>query len=287
MNSLTVNWHVTEKCNFKCHYCFARYAACDRQEVHTDRDMITALLARIHTSFTSVYGADTLRLNIAGGEPLLCRDLGFIIETAHKMGFAVSIITNASLITPAFVTKYAPLMSVFGISVDSLNPETNIRSGRCNSKYNLGLEDIQALAASLRKACPGINLKINTVVNAFNFDEDLSELIQTVCPDKWKVLQAISINTDRQFCTDEQFRHFLHTHRHLSHCIAHENSDLMINSYLMIDPYGRIYQNAAGNGSSYSYSPSLLDLTDRQAAQWLEVDMNKYHERYRPNRLPQ
>lgn len=44
----------------------------------------------------------------------------------------------------------------------------------------------------------------------------------------------------------------------------------------MIDPHGRFYQNTKGNNKGYTYSPILLDLADKDIANYLKVDMIKY-----------
>ena len=41
-----------------------------------------------------------------------------------------------------------------------------------------------------------------------------------------------------QVVTDEQFQHFLHTHRHIS-CLVPESNQAMRNSYLILDEYMR------------------------------------------------
>ena len=48
MNEITVNWHIIQKCNYKCYYCFAKYDNYDKKEVHNSKKEIEILLNKIY-----------------------------------------------------------------------------------------------------------------------------------------------------------------------------------------------------------------------------------------------
>ena len=279
MDAITLNWHITEQCNYKCHYCFAKYTKCNMQEIHRNKENITTLLTKLYNSIGAIYNTDSLRLNIAGGEPLLSKNLGFIVESAYKLGFKISIITNASLLTKEFIESYIAIFTMFGISVDSINTETNNHIGRCSKTHNNNTAYLKDTINFLKTKNKDMQIKINTVVNRYNYKENMGEFIESIKPDKWKIFQALSINADKNYCNKTQYKYFLRTHKHLKSCITDEDKDLMTNSYIMIDPYGRFYQNTKGNNKGYTYSPILLDLADKDIANYLKVDMIKYKKR--------
>ncbi len=33
-DEITINWHIIEKCNYKCKYCFAKYSKMNMAEIH-------------------------------------------------------------------------------------------------------------------------------------------------------------------------------------------------------------------------------------------------------------
>ncbi|MDR3244401.1 MAG: radical SAM protein, partial [Elusimicrobiota bacterium] len=125
MEEIVINWHITQKCNYKCHYCFAKYENIAGGEICCSKVSIELLLKEVFRFFTVKYEKRSIRLNIAGGEPTLSKKLDFIIEKACQIGFAVSIITNGSKITNQFIEKNAKFISVFAFSIDSIEPETN------------------------------------------------------------------------------------------------------------------------------------------------------------------
>ena len=107
MNEITINWHIIQKCNYTCTYCFAKYEKYETKEIHQSKEKIEILLNNIYSYFNKKYDGYTIRLNLAGGEPSLSRNFDFIIKKAYKIGFKVSIITNSSKLTTKFIESNA------------------------------------------------------------------------------------------------------------------------------------------------------------------------------------
>ena len=277
MNEITVNWHIIQKCNYKCYYCFAKYDNYDKKEVHNSKKEIEILLNKIYQAFSNKYKDYNIRLNIAGGEPTLSKNLYFIIQTAYKIGFNVSIITNASILTTRFISENAKYISMFAISIDSLNTNTNIKIGRIGNKNYLEIHQILKNISLLRKYNSSIKIKINTVVNNYNYAENIGDFINLANPDKWKIFQALSINNSKEYCLKEQFNTFINNHKSLNINIFSETNEEMIESYIMIDPHGRFYQNS---GAIYQYSKSILELESNEIINHVNFDLKKYKNRY-------
>ena len=77
---------VTNRCNLRCEYCNCPYID------PSDLD-----LTRIEVLFDRLAGLGVKRLGLAGGEPLLRRDLGDIVAAAKRRGFFVSVNSNLTL----------------------------------------------------------------------------------------------------------------------------------------------------------------------------------------------
>ena len=128
--------------------------------------------------------------NIAGGEPLLYKDLIGLTKYIRNKGAKVSIITNGSLMNEEWIQKYGQLFSTIGFSVDSANDETNQKIGRCvNTGSVISASRVTKLCELIRKYAPDCKIKINTVVTALNKDEQISDFIDTTKPDRWKILK--------------------------------------------------------------------------------------------------
>jgi radical S-adenosyl methionine domain-containing protein 2 len=222
----------------------------------------------------------TIRLNLAGGEPLLYhKQASQIISDAQKMGFSVSTITNGSCLTEELVTQLAPQLSMLGLSIDSSSCMTNQKIGRANHGAVIPTTELVKLIQLAQTLNPKLDLKVNTVVNAMNWQEDLSPLIQLLTPKKWKVLKMLPTLTEDLAISDAQFQAFVHRHEtKISVMCAEDNID-MSESYIMIDPLGRFYQNSTEH-KGYNYSSPIMDVGIAEAFSQVMFSSPKFCSRY-------
>ena len=98
--------------------------------------------------------------------------------------------------------------------------------------------------------------KINSVINAFNVDEDMAENIIQLNPIRWKIFQCMLLdgenhgnkalrNVDSFLISDEQFKGFIGRHSHVAQLVP-ESSDMMKRSYIIVDEYFRFLDNGTG-----------------------------------------
>lgn len=267
------NWHVTSKCNYHCCFCYAEWEK--MPEIWDDPQKVTALLKNLSES--RLFEKGRTRLNIAGGEATInMKKLAPIIETAWSKGFVLSIITNGfhleNLIP--FIDKF----SMVGISVDSASDENNIKIGRCTAKGQvMTFSELCKKVVALRAANPGLIIKINSVVNAFNWNENLLGQLKSVGAQKYKILRQMPFNGDKGI-SDDQWRHFLELNRHPELNVVTEDNEDMIHSYLMIAPDGRFFQNG---GTEYAYSShSLWERPADELLSEMKFDEDKFKSRY-------
>ncbi len=282
MKEITINWHIIEKCNYSCSYCFAKYQRTNQKKLQQSKKDINIFLDKLYSYFKNKYPEYLIRLNLAGGEPTLSKNLSYIIRRAYRIGFKISLITNASKLTTTFIEENAKYISIFAVSIDSLESKTNVLIGRETKHQTLKISKLIASIEKFRLIHPEILIKINTVVNTYNNTEFMGHFIDLIKPHKWKVLQALSVNTIQMFCTDQEYQTFLNNHKSISSKIYTESKDDMTNSYIMLDPYGRFYQN--GN-DSYTYSKSILEISVEEAFSSIDFDLSKYFSRYKHNAI--
>lgn len=290
-DELVINWHLTEACNYGCRYCYSKWHAAsrDRELIH-DRDASRAMLEAIYRDFApdnvdmqARLGMSwkKLRLSLAGGEPLLYeRELVHLARQAREIGFELSLITNGSRLTRPLMAELAPLLSVLGISIDSASAPTNREIGRIDRHSRLlSLDALRAVIADGRSLNPTLRIKINTVVNALNFTEDLRPTITQLAPDKWKVLRMLPTVTTDLAIADHEFAEFVDRHRSLAAIMAAEDNTDMVESYIMIDPRGRFFQNSL-SGQGYCYSDPIPEIGAQTAFRQVQWHADKFLTRY-------
>lgn len=220
------------------------------------------------------------KITFAGGEPTLCPWLPDLITTAKQAGLTTMIVSNGSKLTDSFLQANKENLDWVSVSIDSLNSETNIATGRAISgKTPLQVDYYTSLVDRIKQH--GYGLKINTVVSSKNCNENMNEFIRYAKPKRWKLFQVLpmkgqnDLNIDHFKITDEQFQLFIDNHNGLQDItsIVPESNNQMTGSYAMVDPAGRFYDNTTGG---HTYSKPILDIGARLAIQQMNYDFSKF-----------
>ncbi|KPF45978.1 radical SAM protein [beta proteobacterium AAP121] len=290
---LVLNWHIAEACNYSCKYCYASWDVTEGgRDLIRDHKRTTSLLTALFEFFRPENLAHPLRsrmtwsgvrLNFAGGEPLLfSRELEAAVLTSNTIGFDVSLITNGSRLTPQLMSRLAPRLSLLGLSIDSMSMETNASIGRVDRQgRQVDLEELSEMVRLGRRLNPAMRVKLNTVVNRLNQADDLTPLIRQFAPDRWKVLRMLPVRGRQLEVSDDQFDSFVARHRQLGEILCAEDNLDMTESYLMIDPQGRFFQNEpATNGRGYMYSQPILEVGVAKAFNQIAFNPQRFAARY-------
>lgn len=288
---LVINWHLMEECNYRCKYCYAEWKAPKPmlREVYKDQKSSNKLLAEI----ASFGGEDSpVRLTFAGGEPMLDNGICHKMSEAKRLGIDLSIITNASVNFDRLVSKCATELSWLGISLDAEAANVNKLIQRASRTGKvLDTERLKKGIEVARWHNPDLKVKINTVVNRYNYREDLNAFISGFAPDKWKILRVLpaSPRSAEEAITDEQFAEFCERHKHLKFAIFEDNEG-MLNSYIMIDPYGRFFFNGPGGEpdggtncvtNGYRYSDPIIEVGIHKAFEQVDFERERFDSRYK------
>jgi len=210
------------------------------------------------------------KLNFAGGEPTLHPDIGALLDEARRLGFVTSLITNGACLDH-LLDDHADAIDWVGISVDSGDETTQAALGR-----GIGGHVAGSLKHAARVRELDIGLKLNTVVTALNWQEDMHELVQAIAPARWKVFQVLAIkgqndgDVEPLLISKAQFGAFVERHAKLNP-VAEDNA-AMTDSYAMIDPLGRFFGNHAGR---YVYSRPILEVGVEDALAEVDFEVQR------------
>lgn len=287
VDELVINWHITEACNYSCSYCLAKWGK--PNELHRSLPEIEMFLDNLSEYFIkgsppikNELGYESVRLNFAGGEPMMLGSTFFIaLILAKQKGFKTSVITNGHYLINSSLEFPKNVLDMVGISFDSQYLSTRMKIGRSDRKGNsLSVEELKTAIGNLVSTQKGIKTKINTVVSSLNCEEDFSELITELKPSKWKVLQVMPYGDDELLISRKKFDNFFAAHSGIGLPIFAESNSTMTESYLMIDPKGRFYQNSS-NGSGYVYSESINLCGVKKALVQIEFNPIAFSSSYR------
>lgn len=262
LSPVSVNWHLWPFCNYKCRFCFATFSGNPETLRLEDTIRIPALLR----------DAGTEKLTFVGGEPTLHPQLPRLLRASKATGLTTMVVTNGYLLANGYLDRIQDHVDWIALSVDSASNEVEEALGRGHGDH----VDRTLVAADLVKEA-GIRLKVNTVVTALTWQEDMHPLILRLGPERWKVFQVLRIFGENDgvgpemWITTDQFRSFLARHADLNP--IGEDNGAMTGSYLMLDPLGRFFQNSAG---SYEYSASILEVGVLHALAEVGWDAEKF-----------
>lgn len=270
-----VNLHITEKCNYQCTYCYAVFK--NEEELQLDAWKVVVDNVNHYFKSNGIRG----RINLAGGEPMIVKFLDELIDYIHSIGIDVSIITNASRLTKSHVDMWNGKVKMIGISIDSLERDSNLKIGRKQGHHTLDYEQLKDVLLYIKSR--GIILKVNTVVSRLNLDQDISKLYNEVGFDRIKLLQVrIQDNCNEDAKPTEidssEFDNYvskLLSKTHKSMII--ESTDSIESSYVIIDPRGNLISNS---NQIYSRVGNLLDESLENLIVKANLDINKFNERY-------
>uniref|UniRef100_A0A8C5QAA7 S-adenosylmethionine-dependent nucleotide dehydratase RSAD2 n=1 Tax=Leptobrachium leishanense TaxID=445787 RepID=A0A8C5QAA7_9ANUR len=277
MTPTSVNYHFTRQCNYKCGFCF-----------HTAKTSFVLPLEEAKKGLTLLKGAGMEKINFSGGEP-------FLQERGHFLGKmvqfckqelklpSVSIVSNGSLITERWFKLYGEYLDILAVSCDSFDEDVNKMIGRGQGNKN----HVEKLM-KIRTWCQEYNVafKINSVINRFNMDEDMSEEIAKINPMRWKVFQCLII--DGENCGEDALRHaetfvigkaefnnFLNRHKDIK-CLVPESNEQMRDSYLILDEYMRFLDCRNGRKDP---SKSIMDVGVENAIKFSGFDEKMFFKR--------
>ena len=244
MNYKNFNYHITDRCNFHCQYCFGKFIGRSELPLEDAKKIVDNMYA-----YFLEENIPDGKINFAGGEPLLYPYLDELVLYAHSLGIKVSLVTNGSLLTSKRIRLWCGIVDCIGISIDSLSSSTNCSIGRCDNQMPQNTEQLVAIAKVIHEC--GIQLKINTVVSQLNLNEDFSQLYIETRPERIKIFQmhlVKGINDGaREFAvTKEEFEEFRKRHQYVKPAPVFEPEGTMENSYLMINPEGFFQLNDNG-----------------------------------------
>ena len=275
MEKLKINYHITENCNFNCKFCFAKYA--DKTLKLENQKLVIEKIAD-----SMLFDA----INFAGGEPLLDKNIVEHIQCSSRLGLKPSLITNGFLLDSQTLQQILPYLTMIGISVHTFDNEPKRKIGSCTSSGEV-LENqrlveicnmVRSYNSQTRKKC---KIKINTVICSENKQEILKKNIEPLQIDRWKCLRCQEFCKNQNYLVnDTEYKAFAQRNTLETETVEQVFEDDMKDTYIMINPEGKLLREGADN-RSYDEIGSVLEKDISDLLNVLPLKKRKYFERYK------
>jgi len=126
--NMTLQWHVTERCNWKCKHCYQDDSIKDEMTLPELLEVLDQYISLLKIWRIPRHAA---RLNISGGEPLLRKDIYEFLEkvSKHSDYYIWTMMSNGSLITQEIAKRLKSLgIGQVQVSIEGLKENNdNIR----------------------------------------------------------------------------------------------------------------------------------------------------------------
>ena len=114
---LVLQWHVTERCNFRCEHCYQeQYSGKDELDFDGLLGVVDQFVEFVaHCKEKEAPRPVRAHINVAGGEPFVRRDFLDLLEVfaRHKDHFSYGILSNGSLIDAELARRLRELAPSF------------------------------------------------------------------------------------------------------------------------------------------------------------------------------
>lgn len=182
--SITLQLHVTNKCNLRCKHCYVSSGDAFPNEVGVETwlkviDAVSQRHKKVH-------------LSISGGEPLLVSWLEELLASANSKGLRTSILSNGMLWTERRIEALKPYLDFVNISLDGASDSVH-DAVRGKGSFRQAIRGISRLGEA------GVEVGINVCLmrsNVADIEENLPALVASF-PFKVSVLFAQLIEEGR------------------------------------------------------------------------------------------
>jgi cyclic pyranopterin phosphate synthase len=167
----TLRISVTDRCNFRCVYCMPKEVYGRDHQVLERKELLSLEeIARVAGVFAEL---GVRRVRITGGEPLVRRNVEYLVELLHAIpGLELALTTNGALLPQKAQALADAGLDRVTVSLDSVDDATFRALNDVDFPVTKVLEGIDAAAAA------GLRVKVNAVVKRGANDDGLVALAE-------------------------------------------------------------------------------------------------------------
>lgn len=147
----TIDFHVTSECNQECPYCWGPQGFEEPVDTATARSIIERVVE---------FGIR--RIVFTGGDPLLRKDIGQLIDLAKSLGLEVALSTTGDELTRKFLLSHGSHIDLISLPLDGPS-EAVSRQTKKEGHFDAIMQDLELL-----REFPAVDVKVATPVTRMN-----------------------------------------------------------------------------------------------------------------------
>ncbi|MBI5639149.1 MAG: radical SAM protein [Nitrospirae bacterium] len=156
-----IQWHLTERCNLRCRHCYQTGGRTDELSFDEIREVISEVSDMLRAWADSFDMEFSPSFNITGGEPFLREDIFEIMGELDRMGFAIYLLSNGTLIDRHKARKLA-ILGIKGVQISIEGPEDVHDMIRGKGSFSASIRGVNHLLEA------GLTVTLNATLSDLN-----------------------------------------------------------------------------------------------------------------------
>ena len=238
-SQIAIDYMINAPCNLKCPFCYGPNPKM-RGELKLQQKITLA---------KNLKSNNIERIVIAGGEPLLCKDMYGFCEFAHSIGLNLGLQTNAFFKDK--LEAILPFLDWVAFPLDGISPAAQLKMRTSDEHLKFFLEALELVKAyRLKNATGSPKIKVGTVLSKYNITEvgEMAKIISSNDISVWKwyklrergkateIFDEFSVSDD---IVKNLFKEIKSQFPSLN--IYYSTDNVVTDSYVIIDPDSSTY----------------------------------------------
>lgn len=203
MEKFVIQWHLTHRCNLRCKHCY-------QEDYNKDLDFeeLLKIYRQILDFLEENKDKYKIHINFTGGEPLLSKNLDYLMDFCDRDGITYGILTNGTMINEdkaIWLSTFKNLKFV-QVSLDGSERVHDSIRGKGNfDKAVNGLKQLKKVGIETMVSFTASNNNVHDLVNVIRICQRLG--VDRFWTDRLVPMGSNSLDT----MTDSMFRYYIDT----------------------------------------------------------------------------
>lgn len=263
INTKRVTLTFSKQCNMKCPFCYGHFDGNDLLEIEKYKEIVRRC---------KNLGVETL--NIAGGDPLIYKNVDEIVAFSKSLGMRTTMDTNCLLFNSDKHETLVKTLDMISVPIDGCNELIHDKVRAFKGSFQKIIKSLNAISSLSDK----IEIRVNTIVVKDNYKqlEGIAELLNQYPITFWHIYDFIPIGKGRQsredlYVNHTEYRKLIYDImcKGYKYTIAYNEPDKRKSEHIYVSSDGTVYSNSSNASEDYIMGRSILGYSSDNILEYL------------------
>lgn len=264
INNKRVTLTFSKQCNMQCPFCYAFFDGKNLLDIEKYKELIHKCSdLKIET------------LNMAGGDPLLYKDICELVEYSKYLGMRTTMDTNCLLFDPIRHKRLIKSLDMISIPIDGCSEQTHDKVRAFPGSFKRVLNALELFS----EISDQIEIRVNTIVVKDNYKEleSMAELLNQYPITYWHIYDFIPIGRGRMWRDNlyidcEKYKNNIYDMmcRKYKYAIEYNTPDKRKQEHIYVSSDGTVYSNSIDQNKDYIMGKNILNYSGNSIMDYLD-----------------